>query len=136
MISYPTNKILPSPTDKFVFFLQLTVITGWTISSAILCSLIFGIHQVDLHPIVAATYSSLSHTLWALCLSWTVIACATGHGGKLKGYQKMIPITELSSVVPIYNQHLCQVSVEPIYRFCDLFNFSVYLEKHQIIYYF
>lgn len=63
--------------------LQLAVVTGWTISSAMLGSLIFGLHQVELHPIAAAAYSSLSHTLWALCLSWTVIACATGHGGKL-----------------------------------------------------
>jgi len=64
------------------YYLQLVVITGWTVSSAVLCSLIFGLHQMDLHPIAAAAYSSLSHTLWALCLSWTVIACATGHGGK------------------------------------------------------
>jgi len=63
-------------------YFQLTVIAGWTISSAVLCSLIFGLHQMDLHPVAAAAYSSLSHTLWALCLSWTVIACATGHGGK------------------------------------------------------
>jgi hypothetical protein len=62
-------------------FFQLTVVTGWTVSSAMLTSLIFSFHQVELHPIVAAAYSSLSHTLWALCLSWTVIACATGHGG-------------------------------------------------------
>lgn len=70
----------------FFFFIlpwQMTVIAGWTTSSAVLFSLIFGLHQIELHPVAAATYSSLSHTLWAMCMSWTVIACATGHGGEL-----------------------------------------------------
>lgn len=31
---------------------------------------------------MAATYSSLSHSLWALALSWIVVACSTGYGGK------------------------------------------------------
>lgn len=83
----------PNPDAKHRCFihdvcvnLQLTVIAGWTISSAVLASLIFGVHQVELHPLAAAAYSSLSHTLWALCLSWTVIACATGNGGKTHPY--------------------------------------------------
>jgi len=73
---------LPDTDSSFRPCLQLTVVTGWAVSSAVLGSLIFGLHGVELHPILAAAYSSLSHTLWALCLSWTVIACATGHGGK------------------------------------------------------
>lgn len=31
---------------------------------------------------MAASYSSLSHSVWALGLSWIVIACSTGYGGK------------------------------------------------------
>lgn len=30
---------------------------------------------------MAAAYSSLSHSVWALGLSWIVVACSTGYGG-------------------------------------------------------
>lgn len=86
-------------------YLQLIVITGWTVSSAVLCSLIFGLHQMDLHPVAAAAYSSLSHTLWALCLSWTVIACATGHGGKSRSISNFQVQTR--TICPFPNNNYC-----------------------------
>ncbi|XP_022169474.1 nose resistant to fluoxetine protein 6-like [Myzus persicae] len=86
----------------------LTVIAGWTISSAVLCSLIFGVHQMDLHPVAAAAYSSLSHTLWALCLSWTVIACATGHGGYIN------KLLSCKILIPFSRTTYCAYLVHPI----------------------
>ncbi|XP_026806475.1 nose resistant to fluoxetine protein 6-like [Rhopalosiphum maidis] len=86
----------------------LIVITGWTVSSAVLCSLIFGLHQMDLHPVAAAAYSSLSHTLWALCLSWTVIACATGHGGYIN------KLLSCKILIPFSRTTYCAYLVHPI----------------------
>ncbi|CAH1725180.1 unnamed protein product [Aphis gossypii] len=86
----------------------LVVITGWTVSSAVLCSLIFGLHQMDLHPVAAAAYSSLSHTLWALCLSWTVIACATGHGGYIN------KLLSCKILIPFSRTTYCAYLVHPI----------------------
>ncbi|XP_025404922.1 nose resistant to fluoxetine protein 6-like [Sipha flava] len=86
----------------------LTVVTGWTVSSAMLTSLIFSFHQVELHPIVAAAYSSLSHTLWALCLSWTVIACATGHGGYMN------KLLSCKFLIPFSRTTYCAYLVHPI----------------------
>jgi len=48
----------------------------------LLLALVYGLYDVQLSPIVGATYSSLSHSAWALALAWIVIACVTGYGGK------------------------------------------------------
>ncbi|XP_019869984.2 nose resistant to fluoxetine protein 6 isoform X2 [Aethina tumida] len=60
---------------------KLTIIVGWSASIAVLLSLVYGLYEVNLHPITGAAYSSLSHSAWALSLAWIVVACVTGHGG-------------------------------------------------------
>ncbi|XP_076285934.1 nose resistant to fluoxetine protein 6-like isoform X1 [Lasioglossum baleicum] len=60
---------------------KTTVCVGWLLSSASLLSLLYGLYEADLSPLMAAAYSSLSHSVWALGLSWIVIACSTGYGG-------------------------------------------------------
>jgi hypothetical protein len=45
-------------------------------------ALVYGLYDTKLERVPAAAYSSLSHTAWALALSWIVIACSTGHGGE------------------------------------------------------
>jgi hypothetical protein len=45
-------------------------------------ALVYGLYNIELNRIPAAAYSSLSHTAWALGLSWIVIACSTGYGGQ------------------------------------------------------
>lgn len=57
------------------------VAIGWTLASACLLSLVYGLYEADLSPIAGAAYSSLSHSAWALGLAWIVIACTTGYGG-------------------------------------------------------
>ncbi|XP_032674877.1 O-acyltransferase like protein isoform X2 [Odontomachus brunneus] len=60
---------------------KTTVVVGWLLSCACLLSLLYGLYEAELTPATAAAYSSLSHSAWALGLSWIVIACSTGYGG-------------------------------------------------------
>nr|XP_033327900.1 nose resistant to fluoxetine protein 6 isoform X2 [Megalopta genalis] len=68
-------------TDCKIKMTKTTVCVGWLLSSACLLSLLYGLYEADLSPLMAAAYSSLSHSVWALGLSWIVIACSTGYGG-------------------------------------------------------
>ncbi|RZC32187.1 Acyl transf 3 domain containing protein, partial [Asbolus verrucosus] len=60
---------------------KLVVTSGWTAALACLLSLVYGLYEVNLSPLTGAAYSALSHSAWALGLSWVVIACSTGYGG-------------------------------------------------------
>ncbi|XP_072158864.1 O-acyltransferase like protein-like [Bemisia tabaci] len=68
-------------TDCSIKFSKRASICGWTASTLGLLGLLVGLYGQDLHPVTAASYSALSHSLWALCLAWIVIACSTGKGG-------------------------------------------------------
>ncbi|XP_031849499.1 O-acyltransferase like protein-like [Nomia melanderi] len=68
-------------TDCKIKMSKTTVCIGWLFSSACLLSLLYGLYEADLSPLMAAAYSSLSHSVWALGLSWIVVACSTGYGG-------------------------------------------------------
>ncbi|CAL7947868.1 unnamed protein product [Xylocopa violacea] len=68
-------------TDCKIKMSKTTVCVGWLFSSACLLSLLYGLYEAELSPIMAAAYSSLSHSVWALGLSWIVVACSTGYGG-------------------------------------------------------
>ncbi|KAJ8919034.1 hypothetical protein NQ315_016940 [Exocentrus adspersus] len=60
---------------------KLSVTVGWTASIACLLSLVYGLYETRLTPSAGATYSALSHSAWAMGLSWIVVACCTGYGG-------------------------------------------------------
>lgn len=68
--------------------LQAIVAGGWAGAVSLMLFLLYGLYEQELHPVTAAAYSSLSHSLWALGLAWVVIACSTGYGGR--GYKKII----------------------------------------------
>lgn len=65
-----------------IYMLQVAVALGWILCIGCLIALVYGLYDTYLDRIPAAAYSSLSHTAWALCLSWIVIACSTGYGGQ------------------------------------------------------
>lgn len=66
---------------KILFFSQIWAWVGWTICAGTLLFLIFGLYKTELSAVAAAIYSALSHSLWAACVGWIIIACSTGHGG-------------------------------------------------------
>ncbi|XP_066593755.1 nose resistant to fluoxetine protein 6-like isoform X2 [Prorops nasuta] len=68
-------------TDCKIKMSKATVVLGWLLSAMCLLSLLYGLYEAELAPMTAAAYSSLSHSAWALGLSWIVIACSTGYGG-------------------------------------------------------
>ncbi|XP_011213223.2 nose resistant to fluoxetine protein 6 [Bactrocera dorsalis] len=60
---------------------RLTVATLWVLAMLNLFVLVFGLYRAELSQFMAAAYSSLSHSAWALSLAWITIACSTGYGG-------------------------------------------------------
>ncbi|XP_036343941.1 nose resistant to fluoxetine protein 6-like, partial [Rhagoletis pomonella] len=68
-------------TNCKIRFPRLTVATLWTLAMLNLFVLVFGLYRADLSQLLAAAYSSLSHSAWALSLAWITIACSTGYGG-------------------------------------------------------
>nr|XP_014281990.1 nose resistant to fluoxetine protein 6 [Halyomorpha halys] len=87
---------------------KATVITGWTLTLSLLLYLVYGLFGTKLHPITAATFSSLSHTAWALGLSWIVIACSTGYGGYISD------ILSSSLLYPFSRVTYCAYLVHPV----------------------
>lgn len=65
-----------------MYVLQVAVALGWMLCIGCLMALVYGLYDTHLDRVPAAAYSSLSHTAWAICLSWIVIACSTGYGGQ------------------------------------------------------
>ncbi|KAJ9587034.1 hypothetical protein L9F63_019376, partial [Diploptera punctata] len=95
-------------TECKIHMNKVTVVVGWLVSLGGLFALVYGLHGIRLHPVVAAAYSSLSHSLWAIALSWIVIACSTGHGGYIN---KLLSNTLL---YPFSRVTYCAYLVHPI----------------------
>ncbi|XP_072392694.1 nose resistant to fluoxetine protein 6 isoform X1 [Diabrotica undecimpunctata] len=87
---------------------KLVLITGWTLSIGVLLSLVYGLYETKLNPWLGATYSSLSHSAWALSLAWIVVACMTGYGGVV---DKILSATIL---YPFSRVTYCAYLVHPI----------------------
>ncbi|XP_039287756.1 nose resistant to fluoxetine protein 6 [Nilaparvata lugens] len=81
---------------------------GWTLSTVGLLCLLYGLYEQQLHPVSAAAYSSLSHTAWATCLAWIVIACSTGYGGYVNKFLSWTVLYPFSRVT------YCAYLIHPI----------------------
>lgn len=60
--------------------------------------LVYGLYG-ELSQVESAAYVALSHTAWALALSWVVVACVTGYGGvvnRLLCLKMFAPLSRLS----------------------------------------
>ncbi|CAG9765410.1 unnamed protein product [Ceutorhynchus assimilis] len=78
---------------------KITLAIGWSSSLALLLALVYGLYEANLSPAVGAAYSSLSHTAWALCLAWIVVACVTGYGGfinKILSFPFLYPFSRVT----------------------------------------
>ena len=70
------------------FVLQVLAFFGWIVAFATGLAVIYGlfgsIHDAKLLTVnLAAFYNAVSRPLWAFCLTWLVIACSSGYGGKI-----------------------------------------------------
>nr|CAI5850603.1 unnamed protein product [Callosobruchus analis] len=59
----------------------LALSAGWAASFSVLLALVYGLYNTRLSAWSGAAHSAMSHSAWALGLSWIVVACITGHGG-------------------------------------------------------
>lgn len=57
---------------------------------------------------MAAAYSSLSHSVWAVGLSWIVVACSTGYGGYVNS------ILSAPILYPVSRITYCAYLVHPL----------------------
>ncbi|GFG29906.1 hypothetical protein Cfor_09924 [Coptotermes formosanus] len=87
---------------------KAAVVIGWTLCIGCLAALVYGLYNTELDRLPAAIYSSLSHTAWALALSWIVIACSTGYGGYVN------KILSASFLYPFSRVTYCAYLVHPI----------------------
>nr|XP_034194410.1 O-acyltransferase like protein-like isoform X2 [Osmia lignaria] len=95
-------------TDCKLNMSKTTVFIGWLLSSACLLSLLYGLYETELTPIMSAAYSSLSHSIWALGLSWIVVACSTGYGGYVNS------ILSAPILYPVSRITYCAYLVHPL----------------------
>ncbi|XP_060810433.1 O-acyltransferase like protein [Amyelois transitella] len=81
---------------------------GWTVCTATLLFLIFGLYQTQLGVAAAAVYSALSHSLWSACVGWIIIACSTGYGGWVR------PLLSAPILYPFSRVTYCAYLVHPV----------------------
>ncbi|OWR49275.1 hypothetical protein KGM_215307 [Danaus plexippus plexippus] len=81
---------------------------GWAVCAGVLLSLVFGLHGARLAGVTAAVFSALSHSLWAACVGWVIIACSTGHGGWVR------PLLSSPVLYPFSRVTYCAYLVHPV----------------------
>nr|XP_049698753.1 uncharacterized protein LOC110374658 [Helicoverpa armigera] len=81
---------------------------GWAVCTGTLLFLIFGLYKTELGVLSAAVYSALSHSLWAGCIGWIIIACSTGHGGWVR------PLLSAPVLYPFSRVTYCAYLVHPV----------------------
>ena len=80
------------------FHFQGLVALGWILSMITTFILVHGLYG-ELSQVQSAAYVALSHTAWALAVSWIVIACVTGYGGpvnKILSSKFFAPLSRLT----------------------------------------
>ncbi|XP_025264388.1 O-acyltransferase like protein-like [Camponotus floridanus] len=78
---------------------KAVIVIGWSISLITMASIVYGLHGTTFGPILSAIYMALSHSGWAICLAWILIACVTGYGGivtHILSWKYLYPISRLT----------------------------------------
>ncbi|KAK6641346.1 hypothetical protein RUM44_013055 [Polyplax serrata] len=83
------------------------VIFFWVISMLTTFVLVHGLYS-ELGQIESAAYVALSHTAWALAISWVIIACVTGYGGPVNS------ILSSKMFAPLSRLTYCAYLVHPL----------------------
>lgn len=97
------------------------IILGWLAALALGQYVIYGFYEQEVGRVVGALWTSLSHSLWAVYISWVVIACATGNGGfisKILGSPILYPLSRTTYCAyllhPLIIRAIFLTSVAPI----------------------
>ena len=65
---------------------QILNLLGWATAAVIALLVLYGLYDSSgmkvLSNDLSAFYNATNRTAWGLAMSWVVLACATGHGGK------------------------------------------------------
>ncbi|XP_012253857.2 nose resistant to fluoxetine protein 6-like [Athalia rosae] len=83
-----------------------TIILGWCLGSSCNLIVLFGLWERHISVISSAFYVALSRTVWAVGLSWLLIACSTQHGGivnKILSYRGFVPLSRLTYCAYLLN---------------------------------
>ncbi|XP_043475080.1 nose resistant to fluoxetine protein 6-like [Leptopilina heterotoma] len=83
-----------------------TVVICWLLGSSCNIFVLFGIWKRYISIFSAAFYVGFSRTIWAVGLSWLLIACCTRHGGivnKILSFRGWIPLSRLTYCAYLLN---------------------------------
>ncbi|CAH0722126.1 unnamed protein product, partial [Brenthis ino] len=98
--------------------------TGWAVCAGTLLFLVFGLYRLRLGVAAAAAYSALSHSLWAACVAWVIVACSTGHGGAclvvlwITGKGWVRALLAAPALYPLSRLTYCAYLVHPVVLRC------------------
>lgn len=93
---------------NFEFPLINFLLIRWSVCSAVMLSLLYGLYDTKLDAYTSAAYSSLSHTAWALGTAWVIVACSTGHGGPVGR------LLSAPSLYPLSRVTYCAYLIHPL----------------------
>ncbi|KAJ8304234.1 hypothetical protein KUTeg_017817 [Tegillarca granosa] len=70
----------------------------WLLTTAMGLAILYGLYDAlrgnsTLTFEVSAFYNATHRSAWGICVCWVIVACATGHGGKVLKYKSHIPFT-------------------------------------------
>ena len=114
-------------------FTRLVIIGGWVVSSTAALLLVYGLFYYYHNPGTnmsqagSVLFLAISRTSWALCLSWLVIACASGNGGFVNW------LLSLKFWAPLGRLTYCAYLLHPIVTVVCQFNFTSTIHFSQVL---
>nr|XP_018896305.1 PREDICTED: nose resistant to fluoxetine protein 6-like [Bemisia tabaci] len=87
---------------------------GWVFAIATMLALIYGLYYIQLGPVSSAVYVALSHTSWALALSWIIIMCMIGRAGfidKVLSFKYLYPLSRITYCAYLIHPQLMRSAV-------------------------
>nr|KAG5705740.1 hypothetical protein BaRGS_027399 [Batillaria attramentaria] len=112
-------------TDCRLKINKIVNLSIWAVATGSAMGVVYGLYDAyNGHPItlsVAAFYNAVNRQVWALCVSWVVVACVTGNGGfvnTILSWRALIPLSRLTYCV--YLMHIMMMEL-----YCTILLFTV-----------
>ncbi|KAK7495799.1 hypothetical protein BaRGS_00013019 [Batillaria attramentaria] len=103
-------------TDCRLKINKIVNLSIWAVATGSAMGVVYGLYDAyNGHPItlsVAAFYNAVNRQVWALCVSWVVVACVTGNGGfvnTILSWRALIPLSRLTYCV--YLMHIMMMEL-------------------------